>query len=147
MGLPGAYHPGKSLHFPSLLQLSLPGKPGHRFDRCHPQVDSKGVGHMEKEQRDRLKNKLLLGFICLNLVIITLIVADRLAGDNPPMPGFYRQTVPTENLSASSQTEKSPSPSTTATGSDEVQDGDDPVTIQKSYPTPTIDWDALEQDQ
>lgn len=45
---------------------------------------------MDKAKKDRLKQGLLLVFVCASVLLVGLIWADGLAPAGPPAPSYYR---------------------------------------------------------
>lgn len=45
---------------------------------------------MDKEKKDRLKQGLLIVFVCASVLLVGLIWAGGLVPDAPPTPSYYR---------------------------------------------------------
>jgi hypothetical protein len=46
---------------------------------------------MGQKKHDRLKQALLLAFVCASVLLVVLIWADGLSADAAPAPNYYRQ--------------------------------------------------------
>ncbi|MBE9524305.1 MAG: hypothetical protein IMY76_04345 [Chloroflexi bacterium] len=119
---------------------------------------------MAKSKRINTKNLLLAAFLTISLTMIALIWVSDLQDDASVNPGFYRNTLPPNEAFYLTRTAEfhnyelgTPQPNEIhnngggSQGGKGNQDGEggqggdhdeDPV----HTPTPTIDWDAQEQD-
>lgn len=97
-----------------------------------------------------MKKLLFIGFLLTSLALIVLIWADHLSGDQAGSPGYYRATQAVDaalyaTRTAADQNLASVTPGPTR--QHKHQNGNPAGQSVSLTPTPTIDWDAREDDQ
>lgn len=104
---------------------------------------------METPSQTLISKYLLIAFLIASFVLISLIWAQAVSGENAQSPGFYRNTAPaneafylTRTAEFSNYTLGTPTPKR------EHKHGENEHSENASLtPTATIDWDAREDDQ